>query len=141
MPFAEVLSLLVNTWVRGGNVLLNVGPDADGVFPAGQAQVLAQIGEFMRANGEAVYATRPGPFQPVDQVYGATCRGSSIFLHVLDPQALAGETLPALPQKILACETLQGQPVPFTQDETSLRLTIPAHLQHPVDTVIRLTLA
>ena len=70
MPYEEVLSLLVNTWVRGGNVLLNVGPDPDGVIPAGQAMVLAKIGAFLRENGEAVYNTRSGPFQSLDREIG-----------------------------------------------------------------------
>ena len=141
MPFEEVLALLVNSWVRGGNVLLNVGPDEEGQIPADQAAVLAKIGAFLRENGEAVYATRPGPFQPKDGVYGATWRGGSIYLHVLDPQALAQETLPNLPTKILACQTLQGQPVPFWQDDLGIRIAIPEGLWRPVDTVIRLELA
>jgi alpha-L-fucosidase len=122
LPYERVLSLLVNTWVRGGNILLNVGPDGEGAIPPGQAAVLAKVGAFLRENGEAVYATRPGPFQPVDEVYGATCRGSTVFLHVLDPRALGGE------------------PVPFTQDENGIRLEIPPHLWRAVDTVIRLEL-
>ncbi len=125
MPFSEVLSLLVNTWVRGGNALLNVGPDADGVIPAEQAAVLAQVGAFLRANGEAVYSTRPGPFQPVDDVYGATYRGSTVYLHIIDPQAFANQALPNLPQKVLACQTLTGQPIPFMQDVAGIQITLP----------------
>jgi alpha-L-fucosidase len=140
MPYEEVLSLLVNTWMRGGNVLLNVGPDEDGVIPADQAAVLHKIGLFLRENGEAVYATRPGPFQPLDGVYGATFRGSTTYLHVLNPAALARETLPPLAQKVLACQTMQGQPVPFEQNEQGIRITIPEHFCRPVDTVLRLEL-
>lgn len=43
LPIEKVLSLLVNTWVRGGNVLLNVGPDGDGVISSNQARVLARV--------------------------------------------------------------------------------------------------
>ena len=140
MPYEEVLSLLANTWVRGGNVLLNVGPDADGVIPPEQAGVLAKIGEFLRENGAGVYATRPGPFQPLDGVYGSTWRGGSVFLHVFDPQALAGVALPNLPRRVLACQTLQGQAVPFHQDGQGLRVAIPAGLRRGVDTVVELIL-
>jgi alpha-L-fucosidase len=140
MPFEEALSLLVNTWVRGGNVLLNIGPDAAGRIPPEQASVLAGIGAFLRENGEAIYGTRPGPFQPVDGVYGATSKGSTVFLHVLDAHALAGFTLPPLPGRIRACQTMQGQPVPFTQSETGIQVTLPEAFVRPVDTVIRLEL-
>jgi alpha-L-fucosidase len=138
LPYERVLSLLVNTWVRGGNVLLNVGPDGDGQIPPAQAAVLARIGAFLRENGEAVFATRPGPFQPVDHVCGSTFRGSAVYLHVFNPCALGA--LPALPQRVLACHTLQGEAVPFAQDEHGIRITIPVHLWREVDTVIMLDL-
>jgi alpha-L-fucosidase len=139
MPYEDVLSLLVNTWVRGGNVLLNVGPDPDGVIPAGQAEVLAKIGAFLCQNGEAVYGTRPGPYQPLDRVYGATQRGSSMYLHILNPKELP--VLPALERKVLACHSLSGEPVPFTQNEAGITVTVPESLWHSVDTVIKLELA
>ena len=138
MPYEEVLSLLVNTWVRGGNAIVNVGPDGDGLIPNEQAAVLGKIGAFLRENGDAVYATRPGPFQPLDRVYGTTQRGSSVFLHVLDPDALP--VLPAFERKILACQSMGGETVPFLQDAHGIRIDLPAHLRHPVDTVIRLEL-
>jgi alpha-L-fucosidase len=140
MPFEEVLSLLVNTWVRGGNVLLNVGPDADGVIPPEQAAILARVGAFLRENGEAIYGTRPGPFQPVDGVYGTTTRGGTVYLHVLDPRALSKLLMPPLTARILACRTMQGQPVPFTQDERGLRSSLPENVVQPVDTVVKLVI-
>ena len=139
MPYEEVLSLLVNTWVRGGNVLLNVGPDPDGVIPAGQSAVLAKIGAFLRENGEAVYGTRPGPFQPVDRVYGSTRSGSIVYLHVLNPAALP--VLPPLEGRVLACQTLRGEPLVFAQDEGGIRVQLEQRFWQPVDTVIKLVLA
>ena len=138
MPYEEVLSLLVNTWVRGGNVLLNVGPDADGVIPPAQAEVLAKIGVFLRENGEAVYATRPGPLQPLDGVYGTTWSGSSIYLHVFNPLALP--VLTGLERTVGSCQTMRGEDVPFSQDANGIRIDIPPQMRHPVDTVIKLVL-
>lgn len=138
MGYTEVLSLLVNTWVRGGNVLLNVGPDADGVVPADQVAVLERIGRFLETNGEAVFGTRPGPFQPVDDVYGATQRDGTIFLHVLDPLAFASHTLPNLPEPIVACRTQTGRPLAFLQDLSGIRVELPPDLDHDVDTIVRL---
>jgi alpha-L-fucosidase len=138
MPYEEVLPLLLNTWVRGGNVLLNVGPNAEGEIPAEQASVLEKIGAFMRANGESIYATRPGPFQPVDGVYGSTSRSAVIFLHVFDWAAFSEQTLPPLSQKVLACITMSGRPLPFTQSEAGIRLRIPQDCCEPLDTVVQL---
>jgi alpha-L-fucosidase len=138
MPYPEVMSLLVNTWIRGGNVLLNVGPHPDGSIPPGQAAVLEQIGEFMRKNGEAVYATRPGPFQPVDGVFGSTYRDTAIFLHILDCDSFARQSLPTTDKRVLACITMDGRPIPFTQDENGLRFQVPAECREPIDTIVRL---
>jgi alpha-L-fucosidase len=138
MPCEEVLSLLVNTWIRGGNVLLNVGPDADGAIPPEQAAVLGQIGEFMKKNGESIYATRPGPFQPVDGVYGSTYRGTMAYLHILDCDAFAQQSLPLLSQRVLACISMDNRPIPFLQDENGIRFHLPEGCRQPVDTIVRL---
>ena len=138
MAYAEVLALLVNTWVRGGNVLLNVGPDADGALPADKVAVLERIGRFLKTNGEAIFGTRPGPFQPVDNVYGSTQRDRTIYLHVLEPQAFASHTLPGLPEPIIACRTLTGRPLAFQQDYAGIRVQLPPDLDHDVDMIVRL---
>jgi len=42
---------------KGGNYLLNVGPDGNGVIPEASIKVLKEIGSWMKVNGEAVYGT------------------------------------------------------------------------------------
>ena len=44
---------------KNGNLLLNVGPKADGTFPAEAVSILEAIGAWLATNGEAIYATRP----------------------------------------------------------------------------------
>jgi alpha-L-fucosidase len=44
---------------KNGNLLLNVGPMADGTIPAPQAARLKAFGAWLRANGEAIYGARP----------------------------------------------------------------------------------
>lgn len=48
---------LINIVSRGGNLLLNVGPTADGRIPVIMQQRLADIGQWLRVNGEAIYGT------------------------------------------------------------------------------------
>ncbi|GAA5189758.1 hypothetical protein GCM10023322_43180 [Rugosimonospora acidiphila] len=56
----------VDVVVRGGNLLLNVGPRADGSIPEPQRRPLAELGAWLAVNGEAVFGTRPwaGPAGP-----------------------------------------------------------------------------
>jgi alpha-L-fucosidase len=56
---AELVHELIDIVGRGGNLLLNVGPTADGRIPVIMQQRLADIGAWLEVNGEAIYGTRP----------------------------------------------------------------------------------
>ena len=47
---------------KGGNYLLNVGPTSEGLIPQASVERLAEVGQWMRVNGEAIYGTGPTPF-------------------------------------------------------------------------------
>ncbi|MFT3853660.1 MAG: alpha-L-fucosidase [Ilumatobacteraceae bacterium] len=55
----ELIWMLVDVVARGGNLLLNVGPGADGQIPFGQALRLTALGWWLRVDGAAIYGTRP----------------------------------------------------------------------------------
>jgi alpha-L-fucosidase len=54
---AQVVALLVETVAKGGNLLLNVGPNADGTVPDIQTRVLRESGEWVRANAGAIHGS------------------------------------------------------------------------------------
>jgi alpha-L-fucosidase len=54
----NLVLLLVDTVSRGGNLLLDIGPAADGTIPVIMQQRLIEVGDWLRVNGEAVYGTR-----------------------------------------------------------------------------------
>jgi alpha-L-fucosidase len=53
----EFILMLVDLVSRGGNLLLDIGPDASGRIPAIMEERLLQIGDWLRINGEAIYGT------------------------------------------------------------------------------------
>jgi alpha-L-fucosidase len=55
----ELIHLLCDIVSKNGNLLLNIGPRADGTIPEGMQQRLLAIGKWLQVNGEAIYGTRP----------------------------------------------------------------------------------
>jgi alpha-L-fucosidase len=53
----ELLMMLLDIVARGGNLLLDIGPTADGRIPVEMEERLLEIGDFLRPNGEAIYGT------------------------------------------------------------------------------------
>ena len=56
--FDEMLYWIVEIASKGGNYLLNVGPDGKGIIPVESVRILKEIGKWMKVNGEAIYGTR-----------------------------------------------------------------------------------
>ena len=54
-----LIHMLCDVVAKGGNLLLNVGPDADGNLPAEALQRMEEIGKWLDVNGYAIYGTRP----------------------------------------------------------------------------------
>jgi alpha-L-fucosidase len=55
----DLLMMLLDIVSRGGNLLLDIGPTADGRIPVIMEERLVQIGDWLRPNGAAIYGTRP----------------------------------------------------------------------------------
>ena len=140
LPVTKVIRLIVDAVVRNGNATINMGPDRDGVIPPGQVKVLQQLGAWMHEYGPSLYGTRPGPYEPVDGVYGSTVRGDDVYLHVLSWPG-AELRLPSLAQRVLSASILGGGTVIFRQTSRELTVRVPPAQRQPVDTVIVLRTA
>jgi alpha-L-fucosidase len=55
----QVIGTLVDIVSKGGNLLLNIAPDPNGLWDPGAYELLEQVGDWIEVNGEAIYATQP----------------------------------------------------------------------------------
>lgn len=58
----DVIQKLIDIVSKGGNYLLNIGPEADGSFPETSINRLQEISYWMKVNKESIYGTQPSPF-------------------------------------------------------------------------------
>lgn len=80
---ADLIRKLADICSKGGNFLLNVGPTAEGEFPAACIERLRDMGRWLKTNGDAIYGTTAGPFAHLS--WGvATRKGNKLYLHVFD---------------------------------------------------------
>jgi len=127
-PPEQIIKLLVKINSRGGNYLLNVGPDGKGVIPKPSVDILKRVGKWMAANGESIYATKPVPVFPYDyELEGImfTRKPYKLYMHVFDWKKNIG--LHCLANKIKRAYILAtGEEIEFNQQY------VPSLKQHRV---------
>lgn len=76
-----LIKMLIDTVSKGGNLLLNIGPNGRGEFDHRSIDRLEGIGEWMRVHSRSIYGTDHSEFEaPVDCRY--TQKGDRLYLHI-----------------------------------------------------------
>lgn len=79
----ELVEKLSDIVSKGGNLLLNVGPKPNGVFPGASTEQLQEIGQWMQVAGEGIYGTDSSDISQPS--WGRlTQKGQSLYLHVFN---------------------------------------------------------
>lgn len=128
---------LIDIVSKGGNYLLNVGPTAEGLIPAPSVERLADMGRWMKVNGQAIYGSGASPF--TDQLpWGrATRKDGKLYLHVFEWPADGRLAVPAVAGKVTGARLLAGDArIDFKQAADGLELTLPAKAPDPIASVI-----
>ncbi len=77
----QIIDILVDCISKGGNLLLDIGPKADGTIPEKQEQILKDLGRWTKKHSEAIYTAEAGI--PYEYYYGPTALSSdSTMLYV-----------------------------------------------------------
>jgi alpha-L-fucosidase len=120
----SLIHSLVEIISRGGNLLLDVGPQPDGQIQPEFVERLQQVGEWTRANAAAIYGSTYGPLQGYAP-YRTTSRGESIFVFVMDDSATELTIIPLERRVRQARVVATGKPLTFQASGKGIR--IPLH--------------
>ncbi len=86
---ASIIRHLQECVARGGNLLLNINPMADGRVPEGVADCFRRIGAWMDVNGDAIYGSRPQPELTLPE--GVLCSQVGEDLYIFLPEQAPAE--------------------------------------------------
>ncbi|MDD2973270.1 MAG: alpha-L-fucosidase [Lachnospiraceae bacterium] len=83
----DIIRMMLKINSRGGNYLLNIGPDSLGNVPEGSSKVLSEVGKYVTENAEAVYGTkRVGIYAYELEWAQFTRKDYKLYVHVLQPR-------------------------------------------------------
>jgi len=87
MTSDALVDMLIEKVAGGGNLLLDIGPTADGRIPVIQQQRLIDIGKWLDVNGEAIYGTRKwkdNPNSPGESSVFYTTKGNDLYVLITE---------------------------------------------------------
>jgi alpha-L-fucosidase len=119
-----LIRALVEVASRGGNFLLNVGPQPDGQIQPEFQQRLRAIGDWLTLNGDSIYGTTYGPVQGVAGLR-TTAKGKSIYLHLFDWSPPTCE-IAGIDARVISAHLLaNGRTLTSRQTEGKLQIDLP----------------
>jgi len=134
-----LLRNLVDIASKGGNYLLNVGPNSEGQIPQASLDRLAEIGKWMKVNGDSIYGTTASPFPKLD--WGrCTRKGDTLYLHVFQWPANGVLQVPMTGDIVSARLLAGGDTLKAQLADGHVEIAVPKSAPDEIDSVIALTI-
>lgn len=132
----ELIHLLASVSARGGNLILNVGPDGTGKIPETSQRYLREVGQWLAANGDSIYGTTASPIP--DQPWGVcTLKSNRLYLHVFKSPNDGIIFVPNFDAKLQSAQLLLGnKKLKADQNGNDLKIFLPSQLPDERDTVV-----
>jgi alpha-L-fucosidase len=132
---------LIDIASKGGNYLLNVGPTAEGLIPEPGLQRLAEIGKWMKVNGQSIYGTTAGPLAKAPAWGRVTQKRDMLYLHVFDWPTDGKLVVPPLKAKKVTAAYLLSDPdcsplVATINKEGGIDVTLRGPAPDPIASVV-----
>jgi alpha-L-fucosidase len=132
---------LVDIASKGGNFLLNIGPDAAGDIPDPSVERLKEIGAWMQVNGEAIYGTDKSPLKSQPAWGRVTQKGDTLYLHVFDWPKDGKLSVAGAKYRISSATLLAtGEKLKTTLDADGATIAVPAVAPDKISSTIVLKL-
>jgi alpha-L-fucosidase len=147
---------LIDIASKGGNYLLNIGPDSHGVVPAPEVERLQQVGKWIDVNGDAIYGTQStlfgdeaGAFSPTEKEkngkpkfiaawdWRSTTTPDKIYLSIFNWPTDNTFHLAKLPRKVKSAYLLADKKhLKISQHGDNLTIHLPDKALDPIATVV-----
>ena len=151
-----LLRNLIDIASKGGNYLLNIGPDSNGKVPEAEQERLRAMGKWLTVNGEAIYGTSPtlfgaeaGSFSATEKdkagkpkfvpswEWRSTTKADKVYVEIFAWPASGSFHVPSLQRTVTGAYLLADhKAVKFTQTAAGVDLALPAKELDPVATVV-----
>lgn len=121
---------LIDIASKGGNFLLNIGPNSLGQVPEASIERLQQVGEWMKLNSKAIYGASPSPFKALPWGRCTVSTGKSevaLYLHVFDWPKDGKLLVPGLKNRVVGANLLRGgKALTAVQSDGGVVVSLPA---------------